>query len=191
MADQVTAQDSGQSFKAHDEGQFAAACADVIDLGERLEQYPGKPSRVVRKVALVFLTNTTGDTKDISAEMTLSMNERATLRAFLEAWRGKSYTPEQAAAGVALDKLVKVGALLSVEHRRSTKGRTYAKIKTIAPLPAGLSAPGLNGYTRAEFWQGRKKAYAEEVARYKQTLVASSEFPSEPPPDDDDSDLPF
>ena len=190
MADQVTAQDSSQNFKAHDEGQFAASCADVVDLGERLEQYPGKPSRVVRKVALVFVTNSSGETKDISAEMTLSMNERAALRAFLEAWRGKSYTPEQAAAGVPLDKLERAGALISVEHKRSAKGRTYGKIKTIAPLPAGLTAPVLNGYTRAEFWQGRKKAYAEEVARYKQTLVASSEFPNEPPPDEDD-DLPF
>lgn len=190
MPDEVTAQDSGQNFKSHDEGQFAAVCADVIDLGERVEQFENKPAKLTHKAALVFLTNTTGDTKDVSAEMTVSMNERATLRQFLERWRGKSYSPEQAQAGVPLNKLVGQAALISVEHKRSTKGRTYAKIQSIAPLPAGLAAPGLNGYTRAEFWKGRKEAYAKDAERFKQTIAKSDE---PPPPDGDDldDDLPF
>lgn len=189
MADPVTARDEGQAFIAHNEGQFAAVCADVVDLGQRVEQYPGKPARVVPKCALVFVTNTPGETKDVSVEVTVSMGEKATLRKLLEDWRGKSYTPEQAQAGVPLDKLVGHGALISVEHKRSAKGRTYAKIKSLAPLPKEMTAPSVNGYVRPDFWAARKKAYSEEAARFQQTVVARSEEPVQPV--DEDDDLPF
>ena len=190
MPDTITAQDQGNTFTPHDEGQFAAACADVIDLGRRVEQYPGKPSRLVPKCVLVFLTNSKGETKDVSLEMTVSMGELAKLRQTLEAWRGKSYSPEQAAAGVPLHKLVGHAGLISVEHKRSAKGRTYAKIKTISPLPEGLVAPKVDGYTRAEFWAERKKGYAEEAARFQQAVVAKSEAEL-PEQLDEDDDLPF
>ena len=191
MPDTITAQDQGTTFTPHDEGQFAAACADVIDLGRRVEQYPGKPARVVPKCALVFLTNSKGETKEIGVEFTVTMGELAKLRQTLEAWRGKSYTPEQAAAGVPLHKLVGHAALISVEHKRSAKGRTYAKLKTISPLPDGLVAPMINGYTRAEFWAERKKQYAEEAARFQQTIVAKNEESLPDQPDDMDDSLPF
>lgn len=188
MADSVTA--SVEQYPTHDEGQFAAVCADVIDLGQRVEQYQNKPAKLAPKCALVFLTNSQGEVKDISAELTVSMGDKANLRILLEAWRGKSYTPEQAAAGVPLDKLVGHGALISVEHKRSGKGKIYAKIKTIAPLPKEMTAPSLNGYARPDFWAARKKAYADEAARFQQSVVARSEHPEQPVEDDDD-DLPF
>ena len=193
MADSVTAQDKGSGFVAHDEGQFAAVCVDVVDLGERVEQYPGKPARIVAKCALVFVTDTVGETKEIAREVTVSMGEKANLRAFLEAWRGKSYTPEQATAGVPLHKLVGHAALISVEHKRSAKGRTYGLIKTIAPLPKSMAAPSENGYARADFWAERKKGYAEEAKQWAAKMLATSDEPPLPPEDegDPDDDLPF
>jgi len=56
------------------------------------------------------------------------MNERSGLRRFLESWRGRSYTPDQAAEGVPLHLLEGLSALLTIEHRRSAKGRAYARI---------------------------------------------------------------
>jgi hypothetical protein len=188
MTDEITAQDSGSTFTPHAEGQFAAVCVDVVDLGQRVEQFAGKPPRLAPKCALVFLT-TAADKSDIAAEVTVSMGEKANLRILLESWRGKSYTPEQAAAGVPLHKLVGQPALLSVEHKRSGKGKTYAKIKTISPLPAGLPAPSADGYKRPDFWAERKKQYAEEAARFQATVVARSEEPVQPVEEDDD--LPF
>lgn len=189
MPDEVMAQDKGSSFTPHAEGQFTAVCVDVIDLGHRVEQFQGKPPKVVQKCALVFLTNTTGETKEIAAELTVSMGEKANLRKLLEAWRGKSYTPEQAEIGIPLNKLVGHPALLSVEHKRSGAGRTYAKLNTIAPLPAGLIAPQGDGYKRPDFWAEKRKEYAAEAARFMQT-VAKSE--SDAPPTEDDTDpLPF
>lgn len=187
MADSVTAQE--KPYPQHDEGQYAAVCADVIDLGLYVERYQDKPPRLVQKCVLVFVTNTPGEIKEVSKECTVSMGEKASLRILLEAWRGKGYSPEQAAAGIPLDKLEGNGALLSVEHYRSQKGKTYARIRTIAPLPKEITAPELNGYKRAEFWVWRKKKYAEDVAAFKGTVVAKSEPESQPVEDDDD--LPF
>jgi hypothetical protein len=188
MPDDVLAQDKGSSFTPHDEGQFAAVCVDVIALGHRVEQFPGKPSRVVPKCALVFLTNTTGETKEIAAEVTVSMGEKANLRKLLEDWRGKSYTPEQAEQGVPLAKLVGHPALLTVEQKRSGKGRTYARIKTLTPLPQGMSAPSMDGYKRQEFWATRKKEYAEEAARFMQVTAQDQ---AEDVADDDLDPPPF
>jgi len=191
MADSVTAQDKGTGFTPHDEGQFAAVCADVVDLGQRLEQFAGKLPRLAPKCALVFVTNSPGETKDVSAEVTVTMGEKATLRGLLESWRGKGYTPEQVAAGIPLDKLVGHPALLSIEHKRSGKGNVYAKIRAISPLPKEMltTAPAVTGYVRGEWWAGRKKAYAEEAAKFLQTVAKNDELVQ--PVEDDDDALPF
>lgn len=176
MADEVTATDKGQNFTPHDAGQFAAACADVIDLGQRVEQWPGQTARIMDKCAIVFVTDTEGETKEIAGEFSVSMNELAKLRKFLEAWRGKSYSDDQAKAGVPLHKLVGHGALISVEHKTSAKGRTYGTIATIAPLPKVMSAPSTEAYERLDFWAERKKTYAEEAVKWAaaQAKVAKS-----------------
>jgi hypothetical protein len=201
-------------FKPHPEGQHVAICVDTIDLGDRVREWQGK-TRVSPTCALVFLTglrNTdTGAFHDVHAEFAASMNERANLRHFLEQWRGRSYTDAQAAAGVPLDKLVGQWALISVEHRQSKNNRTYAKIKSIMPLPKGMPVPAIpiDEYRRADFWLSRKDAYREEVARYRSTVPPSHEELSSPsheelsspqpsddefddfPPAPPDDDLPF
>lgn len=195
MADQVTARDAGAKFLPHPEGQFAVSCVDVVNLGERVETYPGKPPRIVSKCALIFesgeLNPETGERHTVSAEFTVSMSAKAGLRILLEAWRGKSYTDDQARAGVPIHKLVGQPALLSVEHKVSGSGRTYAKIRTISPLPKGMEAPDGSGYTRAEFWDQRKTDYAEEVARFRSQTAAANHDDDFGNDDGGDDDLPF
>lgn len=194
MPDSITAT-GGQARKPHEMGQFAALCVDLVDLGQRLEQYPGKPARVVPKCALVFVTNASGEIKDVSIEFTVSMGKKAALRAFLESWRGKSYTPEQAMAGVPLHKLVGQAALISVEHKTSASDNQYAKIKSVAPLPKEITAPPANGYARPDFWVERKKEYAAEAAKWMQaqaaTVAKNDDHDLPPEPEDEDDDLPF
>lgn len=196
MADQVIAKDEGAKFLPHPEGQFVGVCVDVINLGVRPETYLGKDKGLTPKCSLVFMTDQknpqTGAMHTISAEFTVSMGEKSGLRLLLEAWRGKSYTEEQAKAGVPVDKLVGVAALMSVEHKTSGKGRTYAKIKTISPLPKGLPIPEVSGYKREEFWQQRKDEYAAEAKRYRETMHAGhDDFPEPQDPGEDIDDLPF
>lgn len=166
MADSITVKDTGAKFTPHIEGTFAAVCADVIDLGQRVEQYQGQPARIVDKIALVFITDSEGETKDVSVEFTASMNERASLRQFLEKFRGRSYTEDQAREGIPLDKLVGKPCSLTIEHKKSQKGRTYAKIVAVAPLNKQVPAPDYSGYKRPDFWAERVKAYQAERERW-------------------------
>ena len=191
MADEVTVKDTGGSFTPHEEGQFAAVCVDVINLGARVEQFPGSPARIVDKVAIVFGTDTDKETKDIAGEYTLSMNEKAKLRAkLLEPWRGKTYTEDEARKGIPLHKLVGKACLLSAEHATSAKGRTYAKIVSIGPLPKKIEPPDVSGYKRPEFWAERVAKYKAECEKWADAqLKASGAFEDFPEaidaPDDD------
>lgn len=198
MADEVTASNEGGSFAPHPAGQFPARCVDVLNMGEKVEQYQDNPKKMVKKCALVFVTGEKRDdgTPDtVSAEFTISMGERANLRIFLENWRGKSYTDEEADAGVPIHKLEGQPALLTVEHKRSGKGRNYAKIKTVAALPKQMldAAPTSEGYKRAEWWETRKKEYAAAAKLFKEAEnKLGGGYPEALDADDDeDSSLPF
>ena len=198
MADTLVAKGSDSKFKPHPEGQFPALCVDAIDLGERVEQFQNKPKRLAHKCALVFRTGQknaeTGDFIDIGREFTVSMGEKANLRHFLEQWRGKKYAPEQIAQGVPLHKMAGNWALISVEHRVSGGGNTYANIAAAVGVPEIMrgALPTFPAYARPDFWNERKAEYAKEAAAFRAESAAppSDEFDGSGPIEDDD-DLPF
>lgn len=193
MPDEIVARGEESKFKPHPEGTLAAVCVDVIDLGKKADSWQGKP-KVSPKCALVFLTGKmnaeTGEPHDVSIEFTISMGDKSNLRRFLESWRGKKYSDEQAQRGVPIHKLVGQPGLITVEHHQSKAGRTYARILSISPLPEGLGAPTIPAYTRAAFWADRKKAYADDVARLL-ALHEPTDDGEQFDPSDDDSSLPF
>lgn len=174
MADQVTARsapsESDGKYLPHPEGQHVMACVDVIDLGEELSDWQGV-LKIQPKIALVFASGKRNPETDepllVAAEFTNSMFTKANLRQFLEMWRGRSYTDEQAEAGVPLHKLVGHGGIVSVEHKLSRNNRTYAKIRGITPLMEGMTAPAVPSYERPAFWETKKAEYAEAVARHR------------------------
>ena len=169
MADVIIVRDR-VSFPPHPAGQYAATCVDVVDLGERVESYAGSDPRVVSKLALVFATSERrqdGEHSTVSAEFTRSMHEKASLRRFLEDWEGRSYARDHLEAGIPLHDLVGKPALITVEHRRSTKGSAYAKIKGITPLPKSMPAVDIANYKRAPHWEDRRKRYEAEVAKHE------------------------
>lgn len=192
--DSVTARDHGGGFDPHPEGQFAMLCVDVVNLGRKIDQYPGQPAREVEKAALVFASGERqeNELRTVTAEMTLSMNEKASMRKFLESWRGKSYTAEQAEAGVPLDKLHGQAALVSVQHITTKAGRRFAKVISISPLPKAMPAPPasvLDEYTRPKFLEDRKLEFMRQVAAHRAQHGAAD--PGPPPMEDDLDDLPF
>ena len=200
--DEVTVTGS-QQHEAHPEGAHAVRLMDVIDMGERLDTFPGQPERLSRKVVLVFQSgkkNTQGRLHEINAEFTLSLSPKAKLLKFLEQWRGKAYKPGEA-TDIPLHKLVGTPGFASIENRVSGAGRTYAVISTIMPLPEGMVAPTLPEYERPEFYATRKAGYQAEVAAFKERIGAvqaaaapvATSFEDVPAglAEDDGSDLPF
>jgi len=198
--DNVTAKDSGTGFAPHSEGQFAMICVDVVDLGTNVEVFPGQEPREVPKIALVFASGerqtevAESELTLVTAEMTNSANEKANLRKFLESWRGRSYQPEQVEAGLPLTKLHGKFALVSIEHVTTRKGRKFARIKSISPLPEQIKPPDakaiLAEYERPKFLTDRKAQYAEALKKHRNAMGDEVPEPAYPGDDDDDS-VPF
>lgn len=198
MADTITAKGSDSKFKPHPAGQFVAQCVDAINLGESVEQFPGKPEKLVPKCALVWRTGIknpdTGELIDIGQEFTVSMGEKANLRKTLESWRGQPYKEEQIEQGVPIHKLAGNWALITVAQKRSRSDRLYAFVQSVVGVPAAMrkELPTFAQYERAEYWQTRKDEYAKASAEFKAKHAA-------PPSEDDDlggpiegeDDLPF
>lgn len=200
MSDTVTAKGSAATFTPHPEGQFPGQCVDVIDLGEKLQDYPGTKFYLAPTAALVFRTgelNENGDFIDIAREFTVSMGDRANLKKFLEQWRGKAYTREQIEEGVPLHKLTGQHALLTIAQRVSQKGRPYANITACVGIPKQMKDAVEDyraGYTRAEYWEARKADYASVADTFRaQSQQALADHFDELPAAliDEDDDLPF
>lgn len=155
--------------EVHPQGPFAAVCVDIVDLGMRVKDFQGK-KRAAHTCALVFLTGKTskeGYPLDLSQEFTVSLNEKATMRKFLEAWRGVVFSEAEMGAQFSLSSFANKPALISVVHRKSKDGtKTYANIGAIMPLPEGMSPPAVAGYTRPPFFAKRKQQYSDEFAAY-------------------------
>lgn len=198
MSDTITARGSESKFKPHPEGQYVGQCVDTIDLGEKVQDFPGTVPYLAHTCALVFRTGErneeTGDFIDIAREFTVTMGEKANLRKFLEQWRGKPYTAEQIKAGVPLDKLTGNHALLTVAHRTSGKGRVYANIAACVGVPkqmAGALTDWREDYQRADFWSTKKKEYADAAAAFRAEHGTASDDDFPAPLEDDADDLPF
>jgi hypothetical protein len=175
MADKITAKNVDTPRPVHEAGQFVAKCVDVIDLGEKVQDYdPKKPKYLAPKCALVFRTGEknpeTGEYLDVSVEYTVSMGEKSNMRPFLEGWRGKAYTPAEADEGVPLDKLEGRWALIQIGHKTSKKDKPYAIIMTAMGVPKGMALPTFGPYERAKFWAERKAEYQKGADTYRDEI---------------------
>jgi hypothetical protein len=92
---------------------------------------------------------------------------------------------------VPIHKLVGQAALIQVVHKLSTKGRVYAKISSIMPLPKGMTASKVPAYDRPAFWTERKEQYASELAEHLGKHTNGGGPGLEDVPDPDEDDLPF
>jgi hypothetical protein len=76
----------------------------------------------------------------ISKEFTLSMHEKSNLRKFLESWRGKNFTEDEAKR-FDITKLLEKTCMLSIKHKVAKNGNTYAEISGVNLLPKGMECP--------------------------------------------------
>jgi hypothetical protein len=87
-------------------------------------------------------------------------------------------------------------AYLGVEHVTLDGGKVVANIISISRLPKGMTAPDKSGYVRSDYWEQKRKAYADEVkawadAQQKVRTPAGADYPDQSPEDDSTEDLPF
>lgn len=177
----------GGSFEIPSEGPVQGVCVDLIDLG----LVPGYEGRQEHKIELVFQVdeqNEAGDARlEVKRRFTLSMNAKANLRKFIQSWRGKPLTDEEA-GDFELYDLIGQNGMLSIVHAASDKGGTFANIDTIMRLGKGQQKMVAENYTRRV-----KKEEAEKPAEKPASKPAGKPAgrPVPPPAEADDDEVPF
>lgn len=129
-------------------GTYVARCYSMIYMGTIPEEFQGQ-KKDMKKVRItwelptelkVFKAEKGEQPQVIGKDFTLSMNEKGTLRKMLQSWRGKAFTEDEA-KNFDITKLLGKSCMLSIVHKLSKTGKTYAEIATISPLMKGMTCP--------------------------------------------------
>jgi hypothetical protein len=159
------------------EGVHQAVCVDVIDQGI---VHSEKFNSSAHKIDIVFQINQVNPETNkrflIRQRATLSLSAKATLRTFLEAWRGKNFTKEDLENGFDVEKLIGANAQLQIVHNGD-----WANIKAIMSLPSGMPKIEALNYTR----DTNKPTTINQPAKQAEMTSANSEIPVS------DDDCPF
>lgn len=174
--------ESGTKY-LHPADQYGAVCIDIIDLGKVKTEFNNKV-KFQHKIVIRFWCgeyNEEGEPLFVGERFTLSLHEKAALRPFLEAWRGKRFTAEEL-NGFDIENLIGAHALIQVSH--ATRGeKTYANIDSIMKLPKGSEQiMPLADYVRVCDRPREDSTHEPEGQHGPSTPSAF---------DPDDSDLPF
>lgn len=140
----IASDKGGTDFKPVPAGTHTAICTLVADLGIQ----GGGKFKPSRKIYIRWeLPNETITYKDrdgiehsgpmtIGNRYTLSLSEKANLRADLESWRGRVFTADEL-KGFDIINVLGKGCLLGVTHEQGADGKTYANISAVMGLPKG------------------------------------------------------
>lgn len=136
----LMATDAGGTFVLAPSGTHVATCYQVIDLGVQ----PGGQYAPKHKVLIGWeLTEELMDDGRpfvVSKRYTVSLNEKANLRADLESWRGRRFTDDEL-KGFDLKAVLGKPCMVTVTHDTSPAGKTYANVRSVAAMPKGMKAP--------------------------------------------------
>lgn len=141
---------TGGDFKLPPAGSFIARLYRIIDIGTQTTEWMGK-KKMQRKIITMFelhgedndgqpLQTAEGKPLIVSKRYTLSLDEKATLRKDLEAWRGKAFTQAEL-DGFNLEVLLGKCCMVNVTHS-TYDGKEYANIANISQVPAALKKLG-------------------------------------------------
>ncbi len=128
-------------------GSHVAICTRVIDLGTQKTEWKGQ-AKLRRECVIawelcnekkVFKPERGEEPYFSSKKYGVSLNEKATLRADLESWRGRQFTAEEL-EGFDITSIVGKPCLLTIVHN-TDKGNTYANVKGVSPVPKGMPIP--------------------------------------------------
>lgn len=142
----------GGNFAPTPAGNFIGRCFGLIDLGTQTNEtgdFVGKSNHKIKVEFELFGEDGEGNPMTIdvdgkampmviSKDYTLSMHEKSTLRKELGSWRGKAFLDDDEAVAFDITKLVGAYAMVNIAHKTNAKGKTYANIANLSPLPSAL-----------------------------------------------------
>lgn len=130
----------GSTFAQAPVGNHVARCIKLTDLGTQHGEYQGVPN--IRNQVLVTwelcneMMPELGKPFIVSNFYTNSLNEKATLRAHLESWRGRAFTEDEAKSFDLMNVLGKP-CMVQIIHTEAGK----ARVASVGSMPKGISAP--------------------------------------------------
>jgi hypothetical protein len=77
----------------------------------------------------------------VSRKFTPSLADKAALRAFLVAWRGKQFTNDEL-MGFSLKNIIGAWCMINISHE-DRDGKTYANITGVSGVPSAIKKAGL------------------------------------------------
>lgn len=164
-------------------GVHAAVCVDEIDLGLIPNRFDPEsdPVPTVRLVWQIAEEMDGGKPYLIKKDYRASLHEKAGLRKELQSWRGREFTADEL-AGFDLEAVVGAPCVLNIVEKTSKKGKKFANIAGVMPLPKGMSKLSPRDYVR-------------DKDRPKEVAPKTNGHGSEAPPVSfdgiDDDDVPF
>lgn len=179
----IATNEGGSGFEPIEAGTYAARCVSMVHIGTIKGTFEGQ-EKIQNKVRLtwelptelkVFKEENGEQPYFVSKDFTISMHEKATLRKFLEAWRGKGFSEDEAKS---FDITVLLGkpCMLSVIHK-SKDGRTYAEISSLSSLPKGMTVPDQISPTFEFSWAEFDQAKFDSLADWlKAKMKTSKEY---------------
>jgi hypothetical protein len=137
----------GSSFTPVPPGLHMARCYRIVDLGTQKTTFNGELKHQ-HKIMLQFevhgeddkgapLVTPKGEPMSISKNYTLSLSDKATLRADLQAWRGEAFNAEEL-RGFDIRKVLGKWAMIAVGTAVGKDGKTYTNILNLNPVPKVL-----------------------------------------------------
>lgn len=142
-------QETGGTFKQAPADTHVARCYRLIDLGTQRGSYQGEPTirnQVLIGWELPDCPMDDGKPFTVSAFVTNSLGEKAKLRKWLEAWRGRQFTAEELKR-FDLQNILGAPCLVTVIHNE--KGR--AVVESVTKVPKSIPTPDAVNQTSA-FW---------------------------------------
>jgi len=199
-------------FKQVPAGMHMARCYRLVDLGTQKQEWQGQ-TKMLRKVMVSFeihgedengqpIVMDDGKPMSISKNYTLSLAEKASLRADLVSWRGRDFT-ESELRRFDLKTILGAWAMISVVHAQGGNGKTYANIVNINGVPAAIKKAGLpepfNDTTSFSLDEPDMKIFEKLSKGIKAKIEMSPEWKKGGKPvvsdgsgfDDMESDIPF
>jgi hypothetical protein len=134
----LTAREPEGTFELAPEGTHVARCYMVVDMGMQETGYgPKHKAKIGFELPNELMED--GRPFSVSQNYTVSLSEKANLRADLEAWRGRAFTEDEL-RGFDVFNVLGAPAMVTVIHT-TNEGKTYANIKSVSALPKGMQAP--------------------------------------------------
>jgi len=183
----LTVANTGGDFKPAPAGSHLARCYRIIDLGTQKVVWKGT-EKAMKKIIIGWelhgddaegnpLLTEDGRPLVVSRKFTPSLADKAALRAFLVAWRGKQFTNDEL-MGFSLKNIIGAWCMINISHE-DRDGKTYANISAILPAPKGqqiVAKTVPTTFTVAQLESVEDLKVAELPEWLEKKVVASEEY---------------